>query len=153
MQKTAYEVRISDCSSDVCSSDLPLPPDNSPDTPALSVLDAILSKGESSRLYHDLVYRDQLAQSAETYLDTKQQGGALAIYAIMASGKQAADGEAALRKEVARLRDAPVTAAELAEAKNEILRSESTTVEPRPLIRSSNADFGRKQQNNKPNTR
>src|SRR3546814_10967457 len=41
----------------------------------------------------------------------------------MASGKQAADGEAALRKEVARLRDAPVTAAELAEAKNEILTS------------------------------
>src|SRR3546814_10206744 len=87
-------MRISDWSSDVCSSDLPavlisypLPPDNSPDTPALSVLDAILSKGESSRLYHDLVYRDQLAQSAETYLDTKQQGGALAIYAIMASGR------------------------------------------------------------------
>ncbi|HVI99133.1 MAG TPA: pitrilysin family protein [Sphingomonas sp.] len=100
-----------------------LPPDNSPDTPALTVLDAILSKGESSRLYHDLVYRDQLAQSADTFLDTKQQGGALALYAIMASGKDAADGEAALRKEIARLRDAPVTAAELSEAKNEILTS------------------------------
>src|SRR3546814_1128522 len=112
MQKTAYEVRISDCSSDVCSSDLPLLPDNSPDTPALSVLDAILSNGESSRLYHDLVYRDQLAQSAATYLDTKQQGGALAIYAIMASGKQDADGEAALRKEVARPREAPGPAGE-----------------------------------------
>ncbi|MCM8729651.1 M16 family metallopeptidase [Hephaestia sp. GCM10023244] len=99
----------------------PLPPDNSPDMPALSVLDAILSKGESSRLYHDLVYRDQIAQSADTYLDSKQQTGALALYAIMAGGKDAADGEAALRKEVARLRDAPVTAAELAEAKNELL--------------------------------
>src|SRR3546814_2393794 len=79
-------MRISDWSSDVCSSDLPavlisypLPPDNSPDTPALSVLDAILSKGESSRLYHDLVYRDPPAQSAETYPDPTQQGRALAI--------------------------------------------------------------------------
>ena len=99
----------------------PLPPDNSPDTPALTVLNAILSMGESSRLYHDLVYRDQLAQSADTFLDTKQQGGALALYAIMAGGKSAADGEAALRKEIARLRDEPVTAAELAEAKNQIV--------------------------------
>src|SRR3546814_4464158 len=57
------------------------------------------------------------------YTTLFRSGGALAIYAIMASGKQAADGEAALRKEVARLRDAPVTAAELAEAKNEILTS------------------------------
>src|SRR3546814_17391871 len=48
----------------------------------------------------------------------------------MASGKQAADGEAALRKEVARLRDAPVTAAELAEAKNEILTSTIQNREP-----------------------
>src|SRR3546814_17640726 len=78
----------------------------------------------------DVVYRDHLAQSAETYLDTKQQGGALAIYAIMASGKQAADGEAALRKEVARLRDAPVPAAELAEAKNEILTPTLQNREP-----------------------
>ncbi len=99
----------------------PLPPDNSPDTPALTVLNAILSMGESSRLYHDLVYRDQLAQAADTFLDTKQQAGALALYAIMAGGKSAADGEAALRKEIARLRDEPVSAAELAEAKNQIV--------------------------------
>jgi zinc protease len=99
----------------------PVPPDNDPDSPALSVLNAVLSQGESSRLYETLVYRDQLAQTAETYLDTKQGPGNLGVFAILAGGKTAADGEAALRREVARLRDAPVTAAELTEAKNEIL--------------------------------
>ncbi|MEG3151965.1 pitrilysin family protein [Sphingomonas sp. ZT3P38] len=99
----------------------PLPTDNDPDSPALSVLNAVLSQGESSRLYESLVYRDQLAQAAETYLDTKQGPGALGVFAILAGGKTAEAGEAALRREIARLRDAPVTPAELAEAKNEIL--------------------------------
>ena len=98
-----------------------LPPDRDPDTPALQVLDAILATGESSRLYQSLVYRDGLAQSAQTFLDTKQGTGNLAAIAIIAGGKDAAAGEAALRREIARLRDAPVTAAELAEAKNELL--------------------------------
>ena len=99
----------------------PIPADRDPDGPALQVLNAVLSQGESSRLYESLVYRDQLAQSAESVLDSKQGPGNLAVYAILAGGKTAAAGEAALKREVARLRDAPVTAAELAEAKNEIL--------------------------------
>ncbi|GHH22776.1 peptidase M16 [Sphingomonas glacialis] len=99
----------------------PIPADNHPDGPALSVLNAVLSQGESSRLYESLVYRDQLAQSAESVLDSKQGPGNLAVFAILAGGKTAAAGETALRREVARLRDTPVSAAELAEAKNEIL--------------------------------
>ncbi|WP_394663517.1 M16 family metallopeptidase [uncultured Sphingomonas sp.] len=98
-----------------------IPPERSADTPAIMVLNAILSAGESSRLYEDLVYRDQLAQSASTFLDTKQSTGNLVAYAMMAGGKPVAEGEAALKKEIARLRDAPVSAAELAEAKNELL--------------------------------
>ncbi|MEK9210684.1 M16 family metallopeptidase [Sphingomonas sp. 2378] len=98
-----------------------IPPERSADTPALMVLNAILSAGESSRLYEDLVYRDQLAQSAATFLDTKQSTGNFVAYAMMAGGKPVAEGEAALKKEIARLRDAPVSAAELAEAKNELL--------------------------------
>lgn len=99
----------------------PLPPDNDPDNAALTILDAVLSRGESSRLYEDLVYRDQIAQSAETFIDTKQGPGALALIATMAAGKDVALGEKALKAEVARLRDAPITAAELAEAKNQIV--------------------------------
>ena len=98
-----------------------VPADRDADMPALSVLKAVLADGESSRLYESVVYRDQLAQSAEAMIDSKQSTGNLVVYAIMAGGKTADAGEAALKREVARLRDAPVTAAELAEAKNEIL--------------------------------
>ena len=99
----------------------PIPPDRDPDGPALAVLNTILSSGESSRLYQSLVYRDQLAQSAESFVDSKQGPGNIAVLAIMASGKKVEDGEAALRREVARLRDGPVTEAELAKARNQIL--------------------------------
>ena len=98
-----------------------IPPARSPDDAALSVLDAVLSAGESSRLYEDLVYRDQLASNAGSQLDDRHDTGLIALYAVMAGGKRVADGEAALRREVARLRDAPVTAAELDIAKNQLL--------------------------------
>lgn len=101
----------------------PTPPDDSPDSPALSVLNAVLARGESSRLYQSLVYRDRIAQSADTYLDSKKDLGAFAIYAILASGKTADQGEAAIKREIAALRDTPVSEAELAEAKNQILTS------------------------------
>lgn len=98
-----------------------IPAERDADGAALAVLDAILATGENSRLYQSLVYRDQLAQSASTFLDSKQATGNLVAVAVVAGGKDIAATEAALKREVARLRDAPVTAAELAEAKNELL--------------------------------
>jgi len=98
-----------------------VPPSRSPDDAALSVLDAILSAGESSRLYETMVYRDQLASSAGSQLEDRHDTGLLVTYAILAGGKSAADGEAALRREARRLRDAPVTAEELDIAKNQLL--------------------------------
>jgi zinc protease len=102
----------------------PLPPASSPDAAVVEVIDAILSRGRSSRLYQSLVYRDQIAAEADTSADVKQGRGVLALYAILATGKTAEAGEAALRAEVARLRSEPVAAAELAEAKNELLTSQ-----------------------------
>ena len=98
-----------------------VPADRAADIPALNVLQTILSTGESSRLYESLVYRDQLAQDASSFLDSKQGTGNLIAYAILAGGKTVDQGEAALKREIACFRDTPVTAAELAEAKNEIL--------------------------------
>jgi zinc protease len=97
------------------------PPASSDDAAVLEVAQAILSMGRSSRLYQSLVYRDRIATDADTYFELKQGPGALAAYVILASGKTAAEGETALRAEIARLRDAPVADAELAEAKNELL--------------------------------
>jgi zinc protease len=100
-----------------------IPADRDADSAPLAILNAILSAGESSRLYQALVYRDQIAQSAGTFLDSKQSTGAFAVYAILAGGKSVAAGEAALRRELARMRNMPVSAAELAQAKNQILTS------------------------------
>ncbi|MDB5431884.1 MAG: peptidase [Caulobacter sp.] len=93
------------------------PEASDPDAPALAVLDAILSGGKSSRLYDSLVYDKKLAQAAFSSTDTRAQPGLFYVGAIMAGGKSLDQGEAALRAEVARVRDKPVTAAELAEAK------------------------------------
>jgi zinc protease len=87
----------------------------------LTVLDGILSTGESSRLYRSLVYDQQIAAQIGSSPDSSQQAGNLQTYAIMAGGHTPEEGIAALNAEVAKFRDAPVTAAELAEAKNELV--------------------------------
>ncbi len=93
----------------------------SPDAPALQVLDTILSGGKSSRLYNALVYEQQIAVEAFSTADLPQQPGMVAVGAILASGQTVEAGEAALLAEVARLRDAPPTQAELNEARNELI--------------------------------
>lgn len=101
----------------------PIPPASDRDAATLEVLDAILSRGDSSRLHDSLVYRDRIASQAGSFFDAKQGRGNLALYAILSSGRDAATGEVALRREVARFRDAAVSAAELQEAKTELLTS------------------------------
>ena len=98
----------------------PTVPYNHPDRAALDVLDGILSTGESSRLYQSLVYRQQIATIASSSNSQQQQVGVLNTFAIMSDGKTADEGLAALRTEVARLRDEPVSEAEVAEAKTEL---------------------------------
>lgn len=91
------------------------------DAPALRVLDAILSGGKSSRLYDSLVYDQQIAAQIFSNADLPQQPGNFMVGAVMASGHDLAKGEAALLAQVERLRTAPPTDAELAEAKNELI--------------------------------
>ena len=92
-----------------------------PDAAALTVLDAILSGGKSSRLYNSLVYDQQIAQEAFSNAELNAQPGLFYVGAIMSSGKTLDEGEKALLAEVARLRSEPPTAAELAEAKSEMI--------------------------------
>ena len=91
------------------------------DTPALTVLDAVLSAGKSSRLYDTLVYDQKIAQSVFSSAPNNAQPGLFYVGAVMAGGKTVAQGEAALRAQVARARDGLVTPAELAEAKAGLL--------------------------------
>ncbi|HEY8003699.1 MAG TPA: insulinase family protein, partial [Phenylobacterium sp.] len=97
------------------------PKASDPDAPALKVLDAILSAGKSSRLYDSLVYDKQIAAQIYSNADLPAQPGSFVVGAVMASGHTIAEGEAALLAEVKRLREAPPTAAELSEAKNQLV--------------------------------
>jgi zinc protease len=99
----------------------PQPESTSPDLPALIVLDAIMSRGDSSRLYQSLVYQQQIAAQVFTNLEATQDPGAYSLFAILSEGQSAQAGAASLTAEVARFRDTPVSQAELDEAKNEIV--------------------------------
>ncbi|MEJ6788991.1 pitrilysin family protein [Brevundimonas sp. BR2-1] len=97
---------------------------NHPDTAALEVLQAIMSRGDSSRLYQALVYGKQLASTANFGANSMEEDGSISVTATVARGKSMTDLEAALDIELARVRDEPVTAAELAEAKTELVAAE-----------------------------
>lgn len=99
----------------------PQPASTHPDIPTLMVIDAILANGQSSRLYQSLVYDQQVATSVFTNLEATQDPGTYSLFAILSGGQTADVGLASLRAEVARMRDGPVTQAELDEAKNEIV--------------------------------
>jgi zinc protease len=94
---------------------------NHPDSAAFAVIDKILSGGQSSRLFRTLVYERQLAQSARALDYGLEDAGIFAVQAIVASGRDIGETETVLAAEIARLRDQPVSAAELEEARNEIV--------------------------------
>lgn len=97
------------------------PESEHPDMAALQVMDAILTQGDSSRLHKSLVYDKQLATTANSSLADIEDGGYYAAFAILAGGKSVEEGEAALAAEMERIRSAPVTQAELNEARNELI--------------------------------
>lgn len=96
---------------------------SSPDVHILYVIDALLQQGQSSRLYRSLVYDQQLATQILTNWEPNLDPGAFTVGAILSAGHSVEEGERALLAELARLRNEPVTPAELEEAKNELVTS------------------------------
>jgi zinc protease len=99
----------------------PAPGAGSSDIAAWTMLDAILQTGESSRLYQSLVYEQRLAAQVGSDFEVRADPGEYTLLAILSEGKSADDGIKALQAEVARIRDNPVSPAELDEARNELL--------------------------------
>lgn len=89
----------------------------SEDAAALTVAQAILGEGESSRLYQSLVYDKQVAAEASANADLREDAGLFDFIVVVAGEKKPADAEAALEAEIKRIQDTPVTAAELEKAK------------------------------------
>ena len=92
-----------------------------PDSNVLRVADAILSAGESSRLYNALVYTQQLAAEVDSTADAREDISMFYIIAILSEGKKPEDVEKSLLAEIKKLQDTPVSAAELEKAKNQII--------------------------------
>ncbi len=98
-----------------------VPAAKDPDLYPLQVASRILSEGESSRLYRNLVYERQIAVAAGGQAFALEDPGVFFFYAYLQQGQKPEAGEAALQEEIERLRTAPVTAGELEKAKNQIV--------------------------------
>ena len=95
-----------------------------PDSSALQVADAILSAGESSRLYNALVYTQQLAAEVNSGAEVREDASLFVLTAVLSEGKKAEDAEKSLLAEIKKLQDAPVSAAELEKAKNQMITNQ-----------------------------
>ena len=98
---------------------------------AAMVLDGILSGGESSRLYQELIYRLGLASDIASYLDSREHGSTLVIRALAAENIAPAKLEAGILDVISSLKTTPVKPTELQRVKDRILtdmlRSRETT--------------------------
>ncbi|NVD45765.1 M16 family metallopeptidase [Qipengyuania atrilutea] len=92
------------------------------DTAALEVLAAIMARGDNSRLNEALV-RSGKAVDASFFYNDGEEAGMIAGFAITNPAADAVEVKAILDAEFARVRSTPVSADELAEAKNELLSS------------------------------
>jgi zinc protease len=101
-----------------------VPSEKSPDAEALEVAATILSQGESSRLYKSLIYEQQVAQSADVTPDLREDASLFYFNVVLATGKKPEDVERAVLAEIKKMQDAPVTAAELNKAKNQLVTNE-----------------------------
>jgi len=94
------------------------------DSDALRVADVILSGGESSRLYHSLVYTQQLAAEVNSSAETREDVSLFVLTAVLSEGKKVEDVEKAMLAEIKKLQDEQVSAAELDKAKNQIITNQ-----------------------------
>jgi zinc protease len=93
----------------------------SEDSYSLDILESILSRGKSSRLYQSLVYDQKLSLAVGAEYGLMQADpGLFYFYALVSPGQKVEAVEEALRKEITRLQSEPPTDLELQRAKNQV---------------------------------
>ncbi len=97
------------------------PTSKSADIPALKLAETILSGGESSRLYQELIRNQQIAQEASFNLDNRVDKGLLYFMGIASEGHTSAELEKAFLAELKKIQENPVSAKELEKAKNQLI--------------------------------
>ncbi len=93
----------------------------SPDYYALSLLDTLLSTGQSSRLYHSLVDQQQLALSAQTQFGPRFDPSLFVFIAQPRAGVAPEKVETAFYTEIDKLKSAPIDEHELQKARNQAI--------------------------------
>jgi zinc protease len=93
---------------------------NHPDHAAVKVLSGILGGGMAGRLFSEIRDKLGLAYTAAAYYDPVHEPGALVLY-LGTAPENASRAEAALLREIERVRTEPVPAEELARAKGYLL--------------------------------
>jgi zinc protease len=89
-----------------------------PDAAGIDLVEAILTRGASSRLRRTLVDEKGIASAITSYNLPARDGHAFAVVVTLAKDRELTEAEAALASELKRLRDEPLGAAELGAAKN-----------------------------------
>lgn len=102
-----------------------LPEATHADWPALTVLDAVLSAGENSRLQRALVRTGKAVQAAEM-LFSSREGGFLATFALASPAANQKEIAGLLSAEHERARTEPITEEELREARNQLFSAALT---------------------------
>ena len=92
------------------------------DEPVLDLLGEILGGGNSSRLYRDLVAEKQIAVGAESYTYNLEDDGLFSVQITQAPGSDAEKIVALIEGHIARIAGDGVTEAEVAKAKNQMLK-------------------------------
>jgi len=98
-----------------------LPPLGHPDTYALQIASDILSSGQSSRLYRRLVYEEQVAVGVSGQGLFLEGPSIFFAFGVANQGKDVKQVAASLYDVIDGMKKAPVTAEELAKAKNQII--------------------------------
>jgi len=96
--------------------------DGNPDSYPLHIASKILSDGQSSRIYRKLVYEKQLALAAFGGGNIIEDPNLFFAVALVQPGHTTEEATNALIAELDRLRNEPVSAAELQQAKNQFAR-------------------------------
>jgi zinc protease len=96
------------------------PPQYAPGNAELNLLSLILAGGKNSRLYKRLVYEMQIAQDVEAFQDEGELCSKFYIIATAREGHPLGELEAAIAKELDRLKSEPPGARELQRAVNTI---------------------------------
>jgi zinc protease len=96
--------------------------DGHPDSYPLHIASKVLSDGQSSRIYRKLVYETQMALAAFGQGNIIEDPNLFYAVAIVQRGRSPEEVTKALIAELDRMRNEPITAAELQQAKNQFAR-------------------------------